>query len=195
MILWLEELIQHTDHVNELLARYGVKFGIYKNNVFKEQLFPFDAIPRVIGHKEFEQLEKGLKQRVKALNLFLKDIYSKKQIVKDDVIPEEFIFISSGYLAECQGVTPPKDIYSHISGIDLVKGKNNEWYILEDNLRVPSGASYPMIARELCRRCFPDMIREKQHRGLRMVYSGKFQNISLGFSLLLFTCLEILSHM
>lgn len=156
----MKELIEHTDHVNELLARYGVKFGIYKNNVFKEQLFPFDAIPRVIEHEEFERLEKGLKQRVKALNLFLKDIYSRKQIVKDGVIPEEFIFISSGYLAECEGVTPPEDIYSHISGIDLVKGKNNEWYILEDNLRVPSGASYPMIARELCRRCSPDTFKK-----------------------------------
>ncbi|MCM1246083.1 MAG: circularly permuted type 2 ATP-grasp protein, partial [Roseburia sp.] len=73
------ELLRHTDKINELLARYGVKFGIYKNNVFKEQLFPFDSIPRIIEHDEFSFLEKGLKQRVMALNLFLKDIYSKKQ--------------------------------------------------------------------------------------------------------------------
>ena len=150
------ELLENTDTVNELLARYGVKFGIYKNNVFKEQLFPFDAIPRIIEKEEFAFLEKGLKQRVVALNLFLKDIYSKKQIVKDGVVPEDFIFASSGYMVECEGVCPPKDIYSHISGIDLVKGKNDKWYILEDNLRVPSGASYPMIARELCRRSSPD---------------------------------------
>lgn len=150
------ELLQHTDQINELLARYGVKFGIYKNNTFKEQLFPFDPIPRVITHGEWVYLEKGLKQRVTALNLFLKDIYSKKQIVKDGVIPEDFIFASSGYLSQCEGVTPVKDIYSHISGIDLVKGKDGEWYILEDNLRVPSGASYPMIARELCRRSSPE---------------------------------------
>ena len=156
----MHELIEHADHINELLARYGVKFRIYKNNQFKEQLFPFDAIPRVIAHEEFERLEKGLKQRVQALNLFLKDIYGKKQIVMDGVIPEEFIFISSGYLAECEGAVPPKGIYSHISGIDLVKGKNEEWYILEDNLRVPSGASYPMIARELCRRCSPDTFKK-----------------------------------
>ncbi len=149
------DLLEHTDAVNELLARYGVKFGIYKNKTFKEQLFPFDAIPRVIGKKEFEYLERGLKQRVLALNLFLKDIYSDKKIVKDKVIPEEFIFISSGYLAECEGVMPVKGIYSHISGIDLVQGKDKNWYILEDNLRVPSGASYPMIARELCRRSSP----------------------------------------
>ncbi|MBO5624127.1 MAG: circularly permuted type 2 ATP-grasp protein, partial [Butyrivibrio sp.] len=139
-------LLKHTDDVNALLARYGVKFGIYKNNEFKEQLFPFDAIPRVIEHDEFEYLEKGLKQRVTALNLFLKDIYSGKKIVKDGVVPEDFIFASSGYMVECEGVCPVKGIYSHISGIDLVKGKDGQWYILEDNLRVPSGASYPMIA-------------------------------------------------
>ncbi len=149
------DLLERTDTVNELLARYGVKFGIYKNNTFNEQLFPFDAIPRVIEADEFEQLERGLKQRVMALNLFLKDIYSDKKIVKDKVIPEEFIFSSSGYMAECEGVTPIKDIYSHISGIDLVQGKDKHWYILEDNLRVPSGASYPMIARDLCRRASP----------------------------------------
>lgn len=154
------ELLQHTDTVNELLARYGVKFGIYKNNTFKEQLFPFDAIPRIIGHEEFDYLERGLKQRVMALNLFLKDIYSKKQIVKDGVVPEDFIFASSGYMAECEGAMPPKGIYSHISGIDLVKGKDGTWYILEDNLRVPSGASYPMIARELCRRSSPDTFHD-----------------------------------
>ena len=84
------DLYDHTETVNELLARYGVKFGIYKNNTFKEQLFPFDAIPRVIEKNEFGYLEKGLKQRVVALNLFLKDIYSKKQIVKDKVVPENF---------------------------------------------------------------------------------------------------------
>lgn len=149
------DLYDHTDMVNELLARYGVKFGIYKNNTFKEQLFPFDAIPRIIEKKEFEKLEKGLKQRVMALNLFLEDIYGGKKIIRDKVVPEEFIYASSGYLTQCEGFRPVKGIYSHISGIDLVQGKDKEWYILEDNLRVPSGASYPMIARELCRRSSP----------------------------------------
>ena len=90
-----------------------------------------------------------------ALNLFIKDIYSEKKIIKEGIVPEEFVFAGSGFLAECDGVMPPKGIYSHISGIDLVQGKNGEWYVLEDNLRVPSGASYPMIARDLCRRCDP----------------------------------------
>lgn len=148
-------LTKQSETVNELLARYGVKFGIYKNNEFREQLFPFDTIPRVIGQEAFAYLDRGLKQRVTALNCFIKDIYGEKKIIKDHVIPEEFVYISSGYLAPCDGIVPPKGIYTHIAGIDLVQGKNGEWYVLEDNLRVPSGASYPMIARELCRRSSP----------------------------------------
>ena len=147
-----EILSRHAAEINELMARYGVKFGIYKNGVFEEQLFPFDPIPRVIGHDEFARLEKGLIQRVKALNLFISDIYSGKRIVKDGVIPEEFTLASSGYLPQCEGLRPPKDVWSHISGIDLVQAKDGTWTILEDNLRVPSGASYPLIAREMTRR-------------------------------------------
>jgi uncharacterized circularly permuted ATP-grasp superfamily protein len=160
--MWDMDLLDNTETVNRLLARYGVKFGIYKNNEFKEQLFPFDAIPRIIGKEEFSYLEKGLKQRVMALNSFLDDIYHEKKIVRDNVIPEDFIYASSGYMPECEGVTPPKHIYSHISGIDLVKGKDNRWYVLEDNLRVPSGASYPMIARDLCRRSSPSTFKDNQ---------------------------------
>ena len=176
-------LLKHTDDVNALLARYGVKFGIYKNNVFKEQLFPFDAIPRLIEHNEFTYLEKGLKQRVTALNLFLKDIYSDKKIVKDGIIPEDFIFASSGYMVECEGVYPVKGIYSHISGIDLVKGKDGEWYILEDNLRVPSGASYPMIARELCRRSSPNTFNDvklEDNRNYAKLLRRTMDNVNVG---------------
>ncbi len=151
----MDGLIAHSETINKLLARYGVKFGIYKNGEFREQLFPFDPIPRVIGHEEFAYLEKGLRQRVDALNCFLRDIYGKKQILKDGVIPEEFVFSAKGYLPPCDGVVPPKGIYSHISGVDLVQSKNDSWYILEDNLRVPSGASYPMIAREFQRKSAP----------------------------------------
>ncbi len=151
----MDPLVAATDSVNRLLARYGVKFGIYKHGEFHEQLFPFDPLPRVISKAEFDVLEKGLIQRVDALNAFLRDIYGKKQIVKDNVIPEEFVFSSSGFLKECDGFTPPKGVFSHISGIDLVQGKDGNWYILEDNLRIPSGASYPLIARKLCRKSSP----------------------------------------
>lgn len=149
-------LIDHQEEINRLMSRYGVKFGLYKNNKFNERLFPFDTIPRIIPKNEFEFLEKGLKQRVYALNLFLNDIYSDKKIIRDKIIPEEFIYTSPGFSAPCDKLTPPKKIYNHISGIDLVQGKDMCWYVLEDNLRIPSGASYPMIARELCRRASPD---------------------------------------
>ena len=149
------DLYEKKELINELLARYGVRFGIYKNNTFREQLFPFDAIPRIITKEEFAYLERGLRQRVAALNLFLRDIYHEKNILRDRIIPEEFIYSSSGYTAQCEGILPSEGVYSHISGIDLVLGKDGNWYVLEDNLRVPSGASYPTIARELCRRCSP----------------------------------------
>ncbi|MCD8047393.1 MAG: circularly permuted type 2 ATP-grasp protein, partial [Clostridiales bacterium] len=154
------DLIERANSVNELLARYGVKFGIYKNGTFKEQLFPFDAIPWVIPADEFDLLDRGLRQRVKALNLFLEDIYNEKKIVRDRVVPEEFIYASSGYLPQCEGIRPSGVVFSHISDIDLVLGKDGSWYILEDNLRVPSGASYPLIVRDLCRRSSPRTFQE-----------------------------------
>ena len=156
----MDGLVRHTRQINQQLARYGVKFGIYKNGTFQERLFPFDAIPRVISHEEWQVLERGLIQRVRALNLFLKDIYGEKRILSDGVIPEDFVYRSPGYLPQCEGIVPVKGVYSHISGIDLVKGKDGVWYILEDNLRIPSGASYPLIARQLCRRCSPETFRQ-----------------------------------
>ncbi len=155
----MDDLFKQTETVNSLLARYGVKFGIYKDGVFREQLFPFDPIPRVISKEEFSVLEKGLAQRVDALNCFLADIYGEKRIVKDGVVPEEFVFASSGYLRQCEGIVPPEGVHSHISGIDLVQAKDGSWYVLEDNLRVPSGASYPLIARDLTRMSSPDTFR------------------------------------
>ena len=154
------DAIGNANEINELLRRFGVKFGIYKNGEFREQFFPFDPIPRVIDAEQFADIEKGLIQRVDALNSFLYDIYHDKKIVRDGIIPEDFIYISSGYLAQCEGITPKNKIYSHISGIDLVQGKDGEWYILEDNLRIPSGASYPLIARELTRIASPDAFRK-----------------------------------
>ena len=152
----MDQLVRHQQTINDQLARYGVKFGLYKNGVFQERLFPFDPLPRVITAQEFEKLNRGLIQRVNALNLFLKDVYGDKKIIRDGIVPEDFVFAGSGYLPQCEGFVPPKGVYSHISGIDLVQAKDGSWFILEDNLRIPSGASYPLIARELCRRCSPE---------------------------------------
>ena len=151
----LKGLIDGRDAVNKWMERFGVRFGVYKHGVFNEQLFPFDSIPRVIPKKDWDYLEAGLKQRVKALNLFLWDIYHEKRIINDGIVPQEFVYSSKGYMPECEGISPVGGVYAHIAGIDLVEGKDGNWYVLEDNLRIPSGASYPMIARKLCRKVSP----------------------------------------
>lgn len=156
----IEELTGSRDAVNAWLERFGVRFGVYKNNVFNEQLFPFDSVPRVISAEDWDYLERGLRQRVNALNLFLWDVYHEKHIIRDGVVPEEFVFSSKGYMPECENIDPMHGIYSHISGIDLVEGKDGNWYILEDNLRIPSGASYPMIARNVERKVSPATFSE-----------------------------------
>ena len=155
----LRELIDRRDGMNQELARNGVRFGIYKQGEFIEQLFPYDPIPRIIGAQEFADLERGLIQRVDALNAFLRDIYSDKEIVRDGVIPEDFIYSSSGYLPQVNGVTPPGGVYAHIAGEDLVQAEDGTWYILEDNLRIPSGASYPLIVRDIERHVTPEIFR------------------------------------
>ncbi|MFR9651169.1 MAG: circularly permuted type 2 ATP-grasp protein [Rikenellaceae bacterium] len=156
----IESLIESKEKVNRWMERFGVRFGVYKGGVFNEQIFPFDSIPRVISKSDWETLESGLEQRVKALNLFLEDIYHEKRIVADGVIPEEFIYAAKDYLPQCEGISPSKGIHSHISGIDLVQAKSGEWYILEDNLRIPSGASYPMIARTITRKVAPEIYKK-----------------------------------
>ena len=102
----MEDLIRHAEQINRQLARHGVKFGIYKNGTFEERLFPFDAIPRVISADEWDILSKGLVQRVRALNLFLKDVYGEKKILADGVVPEEFVYRSPGYLAPARAFCP-----------------------------------------------------------------------------------------
>ncbi len=186
----MNDLVRHEKQINQQLARYGVKFGIYQNGEFHERLFPFDTIPRVITAEEWEGLEKGLCQRVRALNAFLKDIYGEKHILKDKVVPEDFVYRSPGYLPQCEGITPPKGVYSHISGIDLVKGKDGVWYVLEDNLRIPSGASYPLIARELCRRCSPETFRRhhiRDNRGYGALLRETMDSVNTGGLNVVFT--------
>ncbi len=179
----MELIREERERVNETLDRYGVKFSLYKNGKFTEQLFPFDAIPRVIEAEAFEKLEKGLVQRAYALNLFLADIYSEKgYILRDKVVPEEFVYNAPGFLPQCRGIKPPLNIYNHISGIDLVEAPD-DWYILEDNLRVPSGASYPMIAREITRRVSPETFEQNRivdNRNYANPLSKMFEDVNCG---------------
>ena len=145
------------DRLQSSFERYAVTFGLYRNQQFQDRLFPFGAVPRIIGRWEFDTLEKGLIQRIDALNLFLKDVYGPAHIVKDKVVPADFLYASAGFLPEVRGLRPPKDIFSHVAGIDLVQERNGTWVILEDNLRVPSGAAYPLIARKTYRWVTPEV--------------------------------------
>lgn len=154
-----ENLVSRRDSINRELARNGVRFGIYHDGEYHDRLFPYDPIPRIIPSTEYDQLEAGLKQRVSALNAFLRDIYSEKKIVADGVIPEEFVYTSPGYLPQVNGVTPPGGVFAHIAGEDLVQGEDGQWWVLEDNLRIPSGASYPLFVRDIERQADPKLFR------------------------------------
>ena len=186
----MQDLVAHTARINDQLARYGVKFGIYKNGTFNERLFPFDAIARVISAEDWAVLEKGLVQRVDALNAFLADIYGPRKIIADGIVPEDFTISSPGYLAPCIGIMPPRGIYSHISGIDLVQARDGSWFVLEDNLRVPSGASYPLISRDICRRCSPETFRRNavvENRGYGDMLREVMDNVNCGGINVIFT--------
>lgn len=135
--------------------RQGITFNVYSDNKGSERIFPFDPVPRVIPAKEWEHLEAGLSQRIIALNLFLHDIYHDQQILKDGVIPRFYIEEAKSYRTEFRGVNVPKDIYIHICGTDLIRGEDGTYYVLEDNARCPSGASYVLENRNALKRAFP----------------------------------------
>ena len=121
-----------------------------------ERIFPFDIFPRIINEKEWQTIESGIKQRIKALNLFLKDIYNEQFILKDKVFPSSLLISNNNFRREMISLKVPKDIYTHISGVDLIRNNDGKFYVLEDNLRTPSGVSYMLENRELTRRLYPN---------------------------------------
>ena len=137
--------------------RVGITFAVYGDNAGKERLIPFDIIPRVINAAEWARLQAGLVQRVTALNRFLHDVYHDQAILKAGVIPREQVLNNAQYRPAMQGVKLPSDIYAHIAGIDIVRAGEGEFYVLEDNLRVPSGVSYMLENRKMMMRLFPDL--------------------------------------
>jgi uncharacterized circularly permuted ATP-grasp superfamily protein len=139
----------------------GITFTVYSEDEGSiDRAWPFDIIPRVIPRSEWRQIEKGLVQRVKALNLFINDIYHKQKIVRDKVFPAELLQDSVNFRKECVGVNPPNGVWAHICGSDLVRDKSGTMYVLEDNLRVPSGVSYMLENRQVMKRVFPDLFMD-----------------------------------
>ena len=140
----------------------GITFNVYKENEGVERIMPVDLVPRVIESSEWTAVEAGLKQRIKAINLFIDDVYHDKKILKEGIIPEDLVLSAEGYLPACEGLNPPGGIWCHITGTDLVRGADGVFRVLEDNLRCPSGASYVLANRALMKRTFPEVFAATQ---------------------------------
>ncbi len=155
--LSLEDLKQRQQVAQNTLFKLGVTFNVYSDSEGTERIFPFDIVPRVVSASEWAWLERGLKQRIEALNCFLHDVYNKQQIIQDGVIPRHVVESAPGFLKPCLGLQPPKDIWCHITGTDLVRDRDGGWYVLEDNLRCPSGVSYVLENRRVMKSTFPQL--------------------------------------
>ena len=151
----LEELKRRQQAAEKTLLQMGITFSVYGEEQGTERIFPFDIVPRIIPHNEFVEIEAGLKQRVQALNLFIDDLYHQQNILKDKIIPEDLVRSASGFRQECMGLKPPGRVWCHITGTDLVRGGDGRFYVLEDNLRCPSGVSYVLQNRVVMKRSFP----------------------------------------
>jgi uncharacterized circularly permuted ATP-grasp superfamily protein len=154
-----EQLRQQQQAAQIALFKLGVTFNVYGDNQGAERIFPFDIIPRIVSAPEWTRLEQGLKQRIIALNLFLGDIYNEQKILKDGIIPAELIYSAKGFLKPCMGLRPPGGIWCHITGTDLVRDRSGQWYVLEDNIRCPSGVSYVLENRRVMKSTFPQVFR------------------------------------
>jgi uncharacterized circularly permuted ATP-grasp superfamily protein len=154
----LEDLRDKEALAERLFMNQGITFTVYSDDKGIERIFPFDILPRIITAAEWRHVEKGITQRLKALNLFLNDIYNEQQIVNEGIIPASLIASCPNYTREVMGIKVPHNIYVHISGIDLIRGDDGTFYILEDNLRTPSGVSYMLENREVTKRIFPNVL-------------------------------------
>ncbi|HEV2413468.1 MAG TPA: circularly permuted type 2 ATP-grasp protein [Candidatus Dormibacteraeota bacterium] len=152
-----DELERRHGLAMEMFRNHGITFAVYPDAQGTEKVFPFDVIPRVIEAWTWRRLEEGLKQRIRALNLFLDDVYGRKLILRQRGIPAEIVLSSSLYMREIEGLPVPHGIHCHIAGIDLVRDDRGEFFVLEDNLRTPSGASYVQANRYVMKRILPDL--------------------------------------
>jgi uncharacterized circularly permuted ATP-grasp superfamily protein len=147
-----------------MLMRMGITFTVYGREDGTEKIFPFDIIPRIVDNRDWARIENGLKQRIFALNAFIQDIYNEKKILKDKVVPEALIYSSKTYRKACEGFTPPRGIWCHVTGTDLVRDGDGRFYVLEDNLRCPSGVSYVLENRQVLKRTFPQVFEASNVR-------------------------------
>ena len=147
--------LQHSADKTQM--NMGMTFNVYHDNQGIEKILHLDIIPRILPNDEWQHLERGLKQRISALNLFINDVYNDQKSLKDKIVPEDLILGSKDFLKPCIGLKPPKGIWCHITGTDLVKNIDGKYYILEDNLRCPSGVSYMLGSRDIIKRIYPNL--------------------------------------
>ena len=160
--------MNHKDELaKKLFMSQGITFTVYSDGEGIEKIFPFDIVPRIIENKEWKQIEAGIKQRLKALNIFLKDIYHLQFIIKDGIIPAQLIYSCPYFLREMMNVDVPSDIYTHVAGVDLIRDGDGAFYVLEDNLRTPSGVSYMLENRSITYRIFPDLLPKNNVRSVK----------------------------
>jgi uncharacterized circularly permuted ATP-grasp superfamily protein len=152
-----ERVARKRAEADTLFHRVGITFAVYGEQEGTERLIPFDIVPRILPATEWKALSAGLRQRVKTLNLFLHDIYHEQEILKAERIPAEHVLKNAQYRPEMQGLDVPNGIYAHIAGVDIVRAGQGEFYVLEDNLRVPSGVSYMLEDRKMMMRLFPEL--------------------------------------
>ncbi|TMG99470.1 MAG: circularly permuted type 2 ATP-grasp protein [Betaproteobacteria bacterium] len=162
-----DRIAQKRDEAERAFHRVGITFAVYGEGESTERLIPFDLVPRIIPPNEWDTLEAGLKQRVRALNLFLHDVYHDQSILKEDIVPAERVLSNGQYRREMIGMNVPGGIYAHIAGVDLVRAGEGEYYVLEDNLRVPSGVSYMLENRRMMMRLFPELFATRSIRPIQ----------------------------
>ncbi|MGE3539789.1 MAG: circularly permuted type 2 ATP-grasp protein [Candidatus Tectimicrobiota bacterium] len=158
------ELLHRQRAAEQTLLQMGITFNVYGDEAGAERIFPFDIIPRIVEASDWELIERGLKQRIQALNLFIDDVYHAQHIVRDGIVPEFVIHSAKCFLPPCMGLTPPRDIWCHITGTDLVRDRDGQIYVLEDNLRCPSGVSYVLENRQVMKRTFPQVFEASRVR-------------------------------
>lgn len=166
---WLEDISNEDLNLRKQAAEHifrktGITFAVYSNEEAEERIIPFDIIPRIISGKEWDNLSEGLIQRVNAINMFLSDIYGAREIMKAGILPDDLIYSNPQFRLQMTNIKPPHDVWAHICGIDIVRTGADDFFVLEDNARTPSGVSYMLEDREAMERLFPNLIEKHKIR-------------------------------
>ena len=175
----LKKLHKKSDLAEELFRRIGITFNVYGDKEAEERLIPFDLIPRILSADEWRTLEHGIIQRVAAINAFLEDIYNEQQIIKAEKIPADLIYKNKAFLPQMCGFTPPGGVYTHVVGVDIVRTGPDDFFVLEDNARVPSGVSYMLENRSTMQHMFPELFTANKIKPVSNYPKELFKSIAL----------------